>query len=188
MKIKAVLDANVLYSFFSRDLLLSLFAAKLYEAKWTDRINAEWIGHLLENNPDLSPDNIARTVKLMNQIKPNPVVSDYEHLEPKLELPDADDRHVLAAAVAVKAHRIITWNLKDFPERLLQKFGITPQSPDHFVEELIKSDPESTIAVLRDMRQRLQRPSMDADGFLQALDRANMKRTKGILERYKAKL
>ena len=40
-KDRALLDANVLYAYFLRDLLLSLFAAGCYEAKWTDRINAE---------------------------------------------------------------------------------------------------------------------------------------------------
>ncbi len=40
-KVRAVLDANVLYGDFVRDLFLSLFAAGLYEAKWTDMITAE---------------------------------------------------------------------------------------------------------------------------------------------------
>lgn len=40
---KVVLDANVLYDGFLRDLLLSIFAAKMYEAKWTEKITAEWV-------------------------------------------------------------------------------------------------------------------------------------------------
>ncbi len=48
-KQKAVLDANVLYDGFLRDLLLSIFAAKMYEAKWTEKITREWVGHLLKN-------------------------------------------------------------------------------------------------------------------------------------------
>jgi hypothetical protein len=38
---KVVLDANVLYGNLSRDLLLSLFAEGLYEAKWTAEITDE---------------------------------------------------------------------------------------------------------------------------------------------------
>lgn len=34
----AVLDANVLYGSFMRDVLLSLFSAGMYEAKWTEQI------------------------------------------------------------------------------------------------------------------------------------------------------
>ncbi len=40
-KARAVLDANVLYGNLCRDLLISLFAAGVYEAKWTDKITEE---------------------------------------------------------------------------------------------------------------------------------------------------
>ena len=100
MTIKALLDANILYSSFTRDLLLSLFAERLYEAKWTHEINDEWVGHLLENRIMVKPDALQRTVALMNGIRPNPLVDNYRHLIEKLELPDKDDRHVLAAAIA----------------------------------------------------------------------------------------
>ncbi len=73
-KLRAVLDANVLYDSFLRDLLMSLFSAGMYEAKWTEKIIEEWAGHLLENRPDISPAANARTVELMNQIKPTALV------------------------------------------------------------------------------------------------------------------
>jgi predicted nucleic acid-binding protein len=111
-KQRAVLDANVLYSAFLRDVLMSLFAAKLYEAKWTQEITAEWVEHLLENsaNKDKSAvgrTQVARTVGLMQQIKPSALVKDYDHLIQQLELPDPDDRHVLAAAIASEANKIV---------------------------------------------------------------------------------
>ncbi|ESQ14541.1 MAG: CHAP domain-containing protein [Thiohalocapsa sp. PB-PSB1] len=40
-KERVLLNANVLYSYFLRDLLLSLFAVGHYEAKWTNRIAAD---------------------------------------------------------------------------------------------------------------------------------------------------
>jgi len=40
-------DANVLYAAPVRDVLLELALSDLYRAKWTERINDEWIGHLL---------------------------------------------------------------------------------------------------------------------------------------------
>jgi hypothetical protein len=83
---RAVLDANVLYAYFLRDLLLSLFAEGLYEAKWTDRINAEWVEHLLENDQNTSPDILKRTLQLMNAINPSPLVTDYEELIAALQL------------------------------------------------------------------------------------------------------
>jgi hypothetical protein len=71
-KERVVLDANVLYGAFLRDVLLSLFAVGLYEAKWTDQINEEWGRNLLANRPHINPDTIVRTVVRMNQINPSP--------------------------------------------------------------------------------------------------------------------
>ncbi len=50
---KVVLDANVLYGEFLRDLLLSLFYAGMIEAKWTAEITDEWMRNLLARKPRL---------------------------------------------------------------------------------------------------------------------------------------
>ena len=52
---------------------------------------------------------------------------------PGLTLPDLDDRHVLAAAIAGRADVIVTKNLKDFPPAALQPHGIEAQHPDTFL-------------------------------------------------------
>jgi predicted nucleic acid-binding protein len=53
----------------------------------------------------------------MKAVLPEAVVAAYRPLIPDLKLPDPDDRHVLAAAIAGKTPVIVTWNLKDFPAR-----------------------------------------------------------------------
>jgi hypothetical protein len=50
-----------------------------------------------------------------------------------LELPDPDDRHVLAAAVKGRADLIVTANLKDFPAKTLDRWGIEAQYLDEFL-------------------------------------------------------
>jgi predicted nucleic acid-binding protein len=177
-KERVLLDANVLYPYFLRDLLLSLFGAGHYKAKWTDRINTEWSEHLLQNEPSVEPRLVQRTITLMNAIQPPARVTGYEGRIHGLSLPDPDDRHVLAAAIASGAGKIVTWNQKDFPIAVLASYGIVAQCPDQFLFDLLDSDPSSVIRTLRDMRQRLNRPSFDAAAFLAAMGRIRLRRTK----------
>lgn len=54
MTLRTVLfDASVLYAAPVRDVLLELALSDLFRARWTERIHDEWIGHLLQNRPDV---------------------------------------------------------------------------------------------------------------------------------------
>ena len=53
------------------------------------------------------------------------IVTEYEPLIETLILPDAEDRHVLAAAIQCQAAYIVTFNLKDFPASTLKTYGIS---------------------------------------------------------------
>ena len=69
------------------------------------------------------------------------LVENYRDLIPSLELPDPDDRHVLATAIVTSADVIVTYNLKDFPHENLERYGIEAQHPDEFVSNLIDLAP-----------------------------------------------
>lgn len=185
---KILLDANVLYSNFIRDLLLSLFAARLYDAKWTDEINDEWVRHLLKNRTDIDPQRIKRTLELMNGLTPSPLVANYRHLIEQITLPDKDDRHVLAAAIACGAKKILTWNLRDFPARFLNEFGISSENPDRFISALIIAKPQKVVEVFRAARLRQKRPKMEVDHFFAALQQNKLSLTSAQLERFRADL
>ena len=63
----AVLDANVLYPQVLRDVLLSLSFNGVYAARWSDKIHDEWTRNLQKQRPDLSPAQLERTRRLMNE-------------------------------------------------------------------------------------------------------------------------
>ena len=65
----------------------------------------------------------------------------YEHLIDSIELPDQDDRHVLAAAIRCGASVIVTFNLGDFPSQALAEFSIEAQHPDDFVLAVLEAFP-----------------------------------------------
>lgn len=114
-----VLDACVLYPAPLRDLLLSLASAGMFGARWTEMIQDEWQRNLLKNRPDLK-DQIPRTVELMNSAIEDCLIQGYERLIDSFALPDPNDRHVLAAAIAGHADAIVTFNLKDFPAKAVE--------------------------------------------------------------------
>lgn len=179
----AVLDANVLYGAFGRDVLLRLAAAGLYRPRWTARIEAEWVGALLAERPDLAPERLARTCAAMARAFPDAAVSGYEAHEDDLRLPDPDDRHVVAAAVEAGVGEVVTWNLGDFPAAVLGPFGIEVVDPDAFVGSMFEEDPARVRSVLRAHRRGLRRPPLTAGEYLGHLGRAGMTETAASLGR-----
>lgn len=59
-----LLDANVLYPFRKRDVLLRFYDAGLFRARWTDRILDEWTGNLLGARPNLKQSIQAQQAKM----------------------------------------------------------------------------------------------------------------------------
>ncbi|MFT3861144.1 hypothetical protein [Micropruina sp.] len=79
----------------------------------------------------------------MNDAIRDVAVTGYEPLIDKLELPDPDDRHVVAAAIHAGAQVIVTRNLRDFPSDALGPWGIEAQHPDAFLAGLHEAHPDT---------------------------------------------
>jgi hypothetical protein len=169
----AVLDANTLYPAPLRDLLLSLAVDGLYHARWTARIHEEWVRNLTGNRPELEP-RLGELVELMNRSVPDCLVENYEGLIAGLVLPDPDDRHVLAAAIAGHADAIVTFNLKDFPAEALDPHLIEVIHPDDFVLNQLELRPYEALAAVKKMRARLNRPPQSAAELIATLERSGL--------------
>ncbi len=168
MRYTIVFDACVLYPAPLRDFLLRLSTTGLFAAKWTDQIHDEWIRNVLKSRPDLE-DKLSRTRELMNQAVSDSLVTGYESLIDSLELPDADDRHVLAAAIRSGAQAIITFNLKDFPGAALDHYGIEAMHPDAFIEHQLDLHQGAVIATAKQHREALKNPPKTADQYIETL-------------------
>ena len=77
----------------------------------------------------------------MNENIRDCLVEGYDKLIPALSLPDPDDRHVLATAIRSSASIIVTYNLKDFPAKSINEYGIDAQHPDDFITHLFDLSP-----------------------------------------------
>ena len=143
-----IYDACVLYPASLRDLLIRLGQTGLLRARWTQRIVDEALRSLAADRPDLDPGRLGRTGELMNASIGDCLVTGHEPLAESLQLPDQDDRHLLAAAVRCGAQVIVTNNLRDFPREALDPFGIEVQTPDAFVQYVIDLAPDLVAQVL----------------------------------------
>ena len=167
----ALLNANVLYPAPVRDLLLQLAVTDIYKARWTADIHREWIEHLLENEPQRKRADLERTRDLMDQATRDVLITGHESLIQALELPDPNDRHVLAAAIVGRCNVIVTANLKDFPESALTPFGIDAQHPDEFLCDHLNLAQELFCSCVHKIRGRLKNPPYTTDDYLDTLRR-----------------
>lgn len=152
----AVLDANVLYSYPLTCVLLELAELRLYRPIWSADIQKEWLR------------------AAMDEALPDACVGGYRRLIPVLELPDPDDRHVLAAAIRGKAQVIVTFNEKHFPADTLAEYDLSTQHPDTFLRHLIDLAPSAVRGRLEEMVGALKSPPMTIEDYISLLERQSL--------------
>lgn len=165
-------DANVLYSYLLRDLLMWLGVDRTLSLRWTERIYQEWSRNLLAQRPDLAAERLARTFEQMNRAIPKALVPPASE-EDVNDLPDPDDRHVLAAALACEAEVLLTFNLKDFPVAAVPS-ELRVVHPDLFLLTCLSTQPQAMTAALRNMRANLKQPPMTAAEVTKGFQRAGL--------------
>ena len=179
----AVLDANILYSFYLRQFFLRMsFEEKLFQAKWSHKINEEWTGNLAKKTPSFTPEKMRQVLTWMQNDFLGACVDFEEYMAPaaSLRLPDKDDTHVVAAALASQASFIITKNLKDFPAEVLENVGIEPIHPDDFTLKLISDSPEQVLSIIVRMAESYDKPKVSVSEMI-ALLAKNLPKSANVL-------
>ena len=110
----------------------------------------------------------------MDEAVDDAIVSGYEPLIETIALPDADDRHVLAAAIHCGANVVVTANLRDFPPEILSLHGIEAQHPDAFILRLFKASPHEVVDALNRLRRALKNPPMTPAMLVAAMSRQGL--------------
>lgn len=181
----ALLDANVLYPAPIRDVLVQLATSGIYRARWSADIHREWIDALLRTQPDRYRLRLERTRDLMDKSVRDCLITGYQELATTLTLPDPNDKHVLAAAIIGRCDVIVTRNLKDFPETILQVYDLEAQDPDEFLCNHLSLAPGHFCTSIRTVRQRLQNPPKEVDEYLETLTEQGLVATAAELRQFK---
>ena len=178
----AIIDACVLGGGLKRNIILSLAEAGLFRPYWSARIlDATEKAILAISKGSADPSRQRRAIERAfpeAMVLPNPG-SDLLGL-----LPDPDDEHVLAAAIAARCDTLVTDNLKDFPQEILDRWGIEVMSPDDFISNAMDLDHAVAIGALRDMRVRLRDPKFTVSALVLKLEGQGLLQTADFLREY----
>ncbi|MDA8000912.1 MAG: PIN domain-containing protein [Alphaproteobacteria bacterium] len=180
----ALIDANVLYSSFIRDICTDLCTFGVFRGRWTDEIHHEWMRALRKNDPRMMPEKLGRIRDRIILSSDDSLITGYEALIPELNLPDPDDRHVLAAAVVGRCDIIVTKNLKDFPDEALGRYQIEAQLPDTFLLNQMNRDVDLFCEIIRGIRNRLKNPPHSVERYLSSLRGEGLAGTASALEKH----
>ncbi|MCI2398224.1 RSP_2648 family PIN domain-containing protein [Aliiroseovarius subalbicans] len=155
---KVLIDACVLYPTVMREVVMGAAKAGLFTPLWSPRILEEWAraaAKLGEGQEVVARGEIAA----LNARWPKASVRPHDRDLRRLYLPDENDIHVLAAAIAGGADVLLTMNNKDFPRHMLAEECVLRDSPDLFLRALFDRHPEEIRAVVERVRAEAERLS-----------------------------
>lgn len=179
----AVLDANVLLPIALADIFLSLADEGLYRPVWTERILTE----TADAARRIGRGDITKRLQWMKIYFPRAMVHGWEEVPEKIDLPDPDDWHVLAAAIVGDADVIVTNNRKDFPPSRMPP-GLSIVGPDEFLLELFEREERLVHQVLEAMVARTRRPPIIMDYLLRSLELSGAPRFSAAVRDYRGDL
>jgi hypothetical protein len=146
----AVLDANVLYPQWLRDVMLTLAAVGYYEPRWSGQILDEMRRNVLADHPGIDPQRFdATTIAALHTAFPDASIDPDDELIAGMDNAPGD-RHVLATAVASHAHLVLTANVTDFRSvRYVTSGRIGIEPPSEFLVRVLEHYPDLMASVLR---------------------------------------
>jgi predicted nucleic acid-binding protein len=145
----AVLDANVLYPQWLRDVLLTLAAMGYYDPVWSEQIIDEMRRNVLHDHPDIDPQHFdAVTIAALRRAFPEAWIDVPATLIAQMDNAPGD-RHVLATAVAASAHLVVTANTADFHSaRFVESGQVRIEDPAVFLAAALEEHEDVMAAVL----------------------------------------
>jgi predicted nucleic acid-binding protein len=177
----AVLDASVLFRGGVRDFLLWVAEAGAFSPVWSDMIHDEWMRNRRAKFGDPN-SRLEHARREMERAFPGANFDPDRKALMSVFLPDPDDVHVLATAVAAEANAIVTYNERHFPREILGPLGLRAETPDFFCTRLIRDNPLPVVEGARLHRASLKNPAFARRNYLDHLVSLDLKETATLLQ------
>ncbi len=146
----------MLYPTVLREVVLGCARAGLFRPLWSARILEEWARATAKLGP--GAEAVARgEVAMLRAGWPGAEVRPRDGDMARLWLPDPNDVHVLAAAMAGYADVLLTLNARDFPRRDLAAEGIERLSPDQLLTRLHDACPAAVASAVHAVHAEVAR-------------------------------
>ncbi|TVP74940.1 MAG: PIN domain-containing protein [Nitriliruptor sp.] len=160
----AVLDANVLYPQWLRDVMLTLAAMGYYEPRWSSQIIDEMRRNVLADHPSIDPRQFDdTTIAALHGAFPQAWVELPDDLIATMDN-EPGDRHVLATAIAAHAHLVVTANTNDFQSpRYVTAGHVAIETPTDFLITVLDDHPDLMASVLLHLATRRRDVATIAD-------------------------
>lgn len=159
----AVIDANVLYQRYPRNLLVWLAIERTFTMFVSPGILTEVHRHLIERNVERYGERreaaVERTIALIRTALEDArageqvPTADVDAQLPIAQMADnPKDQHVLAAAIAAGAEFIVTHDLDGFPASACAPHGVRAVCLDEFLTEVLeRSTPDAVLAAVSNL-------------------------------------
>lgn len=164
-----IYDANILFPFHVSHILVFMAARRLVNAKWTAKIQQEWLENIAKKYPE-DLDGCRRRCDAMNRALPEAMVTGHESRIEGIIFKDPDDRHVIAAALHVGASGIVTRDRKHFTPQTLKPFGLAVIDPDDLLVACHEQFPEDCAQTVEQARRALSVTKPTLEEYLEMLD------------------
>lgn len=172
----AFLDACVLVPIAPCDTLLRMADSGAFRPLWSTRVVGEALRALERIHPDIDRSRFLSRFRSMNEAFEDALVEGWEPLEQAIDLPDPDDRHVVAAALRGRADAIITENVKHFPDAVLRHLGLEVIRVDDFLLDQYDLNPVATCRVVSEQAAAMTHPPVALEMLLERLERSGAPR------------
>lgn len=179
----------MLYSRVLRDYLLYAADEGVIAIGWSRAILSETVEHLQANNSTFDGEQTDLLIRLFNAAYPHAEVTPTATARRTInqfDMPDEDDRHVLAAAVSARADILCTNNVKDFPLEAMASVRIELLTADGLLSRLATTHPSRLLAAHRTAVARLA--GATDNSTVAALRRAKAIQTADIVEELRRNL